>query len=296
MTALNAIATIPVGNTLGEGVVWDAAASAVWWTDIEGCALFRLDWPSAKLHRFQTPYRLASFALTDTPPLLLAAFDRGLALFDPESGRTGPLLCPPLLQPGQRLNDGRLDRQGRFWVGAMVEDEAGAAEARLYRVDSRGLSVAAEGLAISNGLAWSPDGRVCYLADSRRQTIWRHDFDPENGELGPRCGFAVNRDGAFPDGAEVDCQGFLWSAQWAGASLKRYAPDGRLDAWFEVPVRQPTCLTFGGTGLDLLFVTSAAAGIDPPQTGAGDLFVYNAPIQGLAAPLFRLADWPGESL
>ena len=203
----------------------------------------------------------------------------------------GDILRPPGLGERQRLNDGRVDRQGRFWIGGMVEDPARPSAARLYRIGQGRIAPQLDGLGIANGLCWSPDGTVCYFADSRQKVIWRFAFDPDRGTLSDRQEFARPPAGA-PDGATVDAEGYVWSALWGGGSVVRYAPDGRLDRVVTVPVSQPTCVAFGGPELDLLFVTSAATGLGGSETGAGDLFVYNAQVRGLPESRFKSDGWP----
>lgn len=289
---MRVLETIAVGNALGECVVWDDRAGAVWWTDIEGCALYRLDWAERRLQTFATPGRLAAFGLVDRGTALVAAFADGFALYDPWTGRTSGCVKPDRLAPGQRLNDGRVDRRGRFWCAAMEEIPERPAAANLYCLEDGRLSTHLDGIGIGNGLCWSPDGRVCYLADSREAVLWRFDYDGATGILSNRSVFALSAPGACPDGATVDAEGFVWCAQWGGGCVVRYAPDGRIDRVIAVPVTQPTSVAFGGPDLDLLFVTSARHTLPAPQTGAGDLFVYNVPVRGLPESRFRLGAWP----
>lgn len=284
-------ARITVGNTLGECVLWDDAEAALWWTDIDGRMLYRLDWSTGAVRRIPTPERLASFGFIAGQSEFVAAFDCGFALFNPDTGSHTPFLSPSGLEKGMRMNDGRVDHRGRFWCGAMVMNPAEPPLARLYAVQGGMLGTHADGIAISNGICWSPDGRFFYFADSRRGLIWRYAFDMADGILGQREVFA-RVDGVEPDGACVDADGCLWSAQWGGSRIIRYTPDGRIDRILEVPVRQPTCVTFGGPNLDLLFVTSARLGLKVPETGAGDVLVYNVKAQGLPESRFRIDSWP----
>jgi len=286
------VATIPVGNALGECVLWDERTQSAWWTDIAGRMLHRLDWPSRTLQSFATPERLTAFGFIEDRRDFVAAFDCGFALFDPAKGEMGPCLEPEGLAGGMRMNDGRVDRQGRFWAGSMVEDRTRPLEARLYCLAAGQIDTRERGIVIANGLCWSPDSRWCYFADSPRRTIWRYRFDGATGALGPRQEFARSSGAAVPDGAAVDAEGYLWSAQWGGGCIVRYAPDGRVDRVVEVPVAQPTCVTFGGADLDLMFVTSAHTGLDLPQTGAGDLFVYSVGVRGLPEARFKFGGWP----
>lgn len=278
---------IGVANQLGECVLWNHASQSLWWTDIEARRLYRLDWQTRALETFETPARLAAFGFVENRHEFIAAFDCGFALYDPARGIAGNRLRPEGLKKGHRLNDGRVDRSGRFWCGSMVEDHAEPHEAQLYCLADGRTSAHLDGIGIANGLCWSPDGTVCYFADTLEKTIWRFAFDRDCGVLSGREEFARISRGA-PDGATVDAEGFLWSAQWGGGCVTRYAPDGRIDRVLDVPAEQPTCVAFGGPGLDLLFVTSARTGLGRSQAGDGDLFMYNVGIRGLPECRFRL--------
>jgi len=281
---------IAVGNRLGECVLWDG--DALWWTDIDGCMLFRLDGASGALKRIDVPARLASFGFIAGRSDFVAAFDDGFALFDPVTASRTPPLVPPGLNAGMRMNDGRVDRRGRFWAGSMVTDPHGPAEARLYSVQGGTVRTHLDGLTVSNGICWSPDGDIFYFADSRRHIIWRYDFDAAAGVLGARREFARTGDDAEPDGACVDAEGCVWSAHWGASRVVRYTPGGRIDRVLEVPVRQPSCVTFGGPGLDRLFVTSARLGLAQPAPGAGDVLVYNVKARGLPESRCIIDGWP----
>ncbi len=277
---------IEVGNTLGEGVLWNVETQSLWWTDIQERRLYRYDWDSRSLSRFTTPERLCSFGFVRGSERLIAAFESGFALYDPITGATTWLARPEAGRPSMRFNDGRVDRQGRFWAGSMAETAAGAGKANLYCLDGSGRACRREsGLTISNSICWSPDGTRFYFADSPRRTIWQYAFDTASSGISDRRQFAQTPDGAFPDGATVDAEGFLWSAHWGGGRVVRYAPDGRIERLLEMPVSQPSCVAFGGPKLDLLFVTTAREGLKEDvlgsQTGAGDVFVYDIGITGL---------------
>jgi sugar lactone lactonase YvrE len=283
---------IEVADDLGECVLWDDEAGAAWWTDIEGRTLHRLDWTTRVLTHYPTRARLASFAFVEGRREFIAAFEDGFALFDPVSGVTGALVRPDGLGERQRLNDGRVDRQGRFWAGAMMEADRSPSDACLYCASGGCIETHLRGIGIANGLCWSPDGTACYFADSRAGTIWRFAFDPATGGLSARTEFARSVAGACPDGATVDGEGYVWSAQWGGGCVIRYAPDGRIDRVLEVPVSQPSCVAFGGPDLDRLLVTSARRGLAAPETGAGDLFVYNVSVRGLKESRCKIGAWP----
>lgn len=292
------IAIIKAGNTLGEGIIWDDESQSIWWTDIEAKHLCSFDWRHQTMRRFPTVERLGSFGFIADSGLLIGAFESGFAVFDPEKGLAGPIARPEGLAPGMRLNDGRVDCQGRFWAGAMVEHPTRSTSACLYSVQDGTIRTCERGVAISNGISWSPDSTCFYFADSGQRTMWRYCFDAAGGTISMPQEFARTEEPACPDGATVDREGYIWSAQWGGGRVVRYAPDGHIDRVLEVPVSQPTCVAFGGPNLDLLFVTSARVGLCrdalAAQTGAGDVLVYNVGVQGLPENRFRPGSWPAD--
>lgn len=284
---------IAAGNTLGEGIQWDVETQALWWTDIQERRLLRYDWAQRTLESFSAPERIGSFGLIKGSTDIVAAFESGIALYDPRGGEPQWLARPDVDIPGVRFNDGRVDRQGRFWAGTMAETEPRSGRANLYCIDSAGRAHRREsGVAISNGICWSPDGTRFFFADSPLHTIFVYDFNPEMGTISGRRVFAQIPDGAHPDGATVDAEGCLWSAHWGAGRVVRYAPDGRVDRVLKVPASQPTCVAFGGPQLDLLFVTSAREGLGGAelagQPSAGSVFVYKIGPIGLADNRFVL--------
>jgi len=275
---------IAVENTLGECPLWDARTQSLWWTDIQARQLLRYD-AEDQVTRFTTPERLCSFGFTQAAGTLIAAFESGLALYAPET-QAVTWLARPALPPGVRFNDGRVDRQGRFWSGTMVEADGAPPRGTLYRLDAaRVLTEHEHGIAISNSLCWSPDGTRLYFADSPRRTIFVYDFDTAAGTLSNRRIFATTPEGAYPDGANVDSEGYLWSAHWGAGRVVRYAADGTVDRVLELPAEQPSCVAFGGPDLDLLFVTTARDGLTPEalarQPHCGNVFVYKVGVRGL---------------
>lgn len=285
--------TVAVANALGEGVLWNDRCQSVWWTDIESSTLFEYDPESDTLATWYTPYRVACFGFIEDDTRLIAAFDRGIAFYDPPSGDIEWLVGPDILADGLRFNDGKIDSAGRFWVGTMVENSnAARAAGALYSFDpTAGLTEQLSSITISNGLCWSPDGSVMYHADSPKCQIRAYHFDAAHGTVSGGDVYAQTAEGVHPDGSAVDSEGGVWNAQWGGGRVVRYSADGRESLVIDLPVSQPTCVAFGGNKLDLLFVTSARAGLsgerlaDEPM--AGDLFVYQTGFKGLPAGRFR---------
>lgn len=195
-------------------------------------------------------------------------------------------LAPIALGEGFRSNDGKVGPDGALWWSSM-DDAGGARPGRVFRYDGRENRTVLDGIHIANAMAFSPDGGVFYLADSKRKTIWA--FPHRDGDLGERRVFARFDDGE-PDGAATDAEGFLWVAVWGGWRLDRFAPDGRLDRSIPMPVRQPSSVIFGGEDLSTLYVTSAREWLSPEdlqrQPLAGALFALEPGVRGSPVPPF----------
>ncbi|MGI2258050.1 SMP-30/gluconolactonase/LRE family protein [Shewanella sp. GXUN23E] len=284
--------SVPTGNLLGEGVTWDASQQRVWWTDIEARTLSNFCPSRRALTQYSLPYRLCSFGLTDKPGTLIAAFDRGVALYEVDSGKLSWLYRLQTESAGLRLNDGRVDAAGRFWCGSMIEQDTRVkSSGSLYRLSGYQCQEMLSGFEIFNGLAWSPDNRWIYCADSARNLIFRHAFNLFDGSMGEGEVFASTPAGIHPDGSVIDSEGCLWNAQWGGARVVRYRPDGQIDLIIPMPTSQCSCVSFGGAKLDLLFVSSASTGLDAEtlasQPQAGDLLVFQVQgTRGLAGNCF----------
>ena len=292
---------LPVGNTLGECILWHSQHNTLWWTDIQASRLHSYDWTTgAAPQTLDAPERITSFGFVAASSHFITAFASGIALYDPQQRTVNWLARPTADTPGVRFNDGRVDRRGRFWAGTMVEDNQPGARGSLYSFQGsgHGLSPGAtpapleprchlRDIRISNGLCFSPDGKTLYFADSPTRTISAYDLIEPEGVLGPRRLLAQTPEGAFPDGATVDADGCIWIALWGAGCVARYTPDGRLDRTLPVPVSQPSCVCFAGPNLDTLCVTSARQDLDDArlhaEPHAGDVFLYRVGTQGLAA-------------
>lgn len=276
---------ITAGNTLGEGILWDSRREVLWWTDIQRRRLHRY-YASGAMQILETPERVGSFGLVAGSEELITAFESGIAMYHPLERTVKWLARPQAQVAGIRFNDGRVDRRGRFWSGTMVENAESAARGNVYSVDSTGTArCQISDVRISNSLCMSPDGKLLYFADSPTHTINVYELSEPEGALGPARVFARTPEGSVPDGATVDQDGCVWSAHWGGARVVRYTPDGRIDRTIDVPATQPSCVCFGGTDLDLLFVTSARENLDAAvlqgEPHAGDVFVYRTGVKGL---------------
>lgn len=248
-------------DRLGECPIWDEREQCLWWVDIHGQAIRRLPMRkssptgSPPLQSFPVPEQVGSIALREQGGLL-AAMQSGIYIWDNEASR---LLAAAQANHGtHRFNDGRCDRAGRFWVGTLQEPDF-PPTGRLFRLEADNLQLKRRAISVPNSLAWSPDGRTMYFADSPRHKIWAFDYDLDTGEASNERIFATPHPG-FPDGSCVDAEGCLWNCEYGGARIVRYTPAGKVDRVIDVPVKEPTCCCFGGPLLDTLYVTSANGG------------------------------------
>ena len=254
-------------DRLGECPLWDG--TALWWVDIHGRAIKRYD---GALQTFSVPEPVGSIALRASGGLLAAMQS---AIFAFSDGALRPFVETSIAK--LRFNDGRVDRHGRFfWVGTL-QDPDHPPVGKLYRLShDKNLSVMREGIRVPNSLCWSPDARTMYFADSPRHKIWAFDYDPDDGTWTNERLFATPFPG-FPDGSCVDADGCLWNAEYGGARVVRYAPDGKVDRTLEVPAKNPTCCCFGGAALDTLYITT--------EGGAG-VFAAHPHVTGLPEARF----------
>ena len=272
-------------NLLGEGIIWSAAHGEAQWVDIFGKLFWIFDPSKGVAKSIALPERLACFA-----PLggsrLLAGFASGLAYFDLASGAREDIAAIEADLPSTRLNDGKLDRQGRLVFGTMDEDNPAQPIGRVWSFDGGAPRILFDGVRISNSIAFSPDGRRMYFADTPQGVIWRYDYDVDTGDASNRQIFVeAARDHGYPDGSTVDADGCLWNAKWGGGRVVRYTPEGRLDRVVAIPCSQATCCAFGGADLSTLFVTSARVGLSEAKLAAepeaGAMFAIHVGVRGL---------------
>jgi sugar lactone lactonase YvrE len=282
---------VPLG--VGECPTWDKRRGRLLFEDILAPALYAYDPETGGLTRWAMPAPIGSFGLCPDGRVLVA-LKTGLHFFDPESERLEFFVHPEPDRPGNRLNDGKVGPDGRFWVGSM--DDSGAPNlqpvAALHRIDPDGTCTKmVEGLTVSNGLAWSPDGATLYHSDSRQRFLAAYDYDLATGRITHRRVLRTfeNEDGR-PDGAAMDAEGYYWSAGVSAGCLNRIAPDGTIERKLILPVPAPTMPCFGGPDLGTLYVTS----LTTDRTGAkvaGTLVSLEVGVAGAPIPRFgeRLA-------
>jgi sugar lactone lactonase YvrE len=257
---------------LGEGPLWDAEGERLYFLDALGRRVFRCTAQGGEMRAWLLPSRVGSMALWTEDATVVALAD-GFYRLDLGTGEINLLARPEPDRPGNALNDGKVDPQGRFLCGSMDLGEEKPTGA-LWRLDlDMSVTRLEEGIICSNGPCWSPDGQTFYFADSFRGRIWAYDYDVGTGAVANQRDFAVidpGRGGA-PDGATVDAEGFLWSAAVFDGRIRRFSPDGEVERTIEMPVCKITSLCFGGPGLDRLCVTSMAEPPLPKYPGDGPL-------------------------
>jgi sugar lactone lactonase YvrE len=268
---------------LGESPVWVARERALYWVDIDGRKIFRLD-SSGKVTAWATPLRVGSLA-PRTSGGFIAGTDQGIAEIDPDSGKFDAVAKPEGMLPSDRFNDGKVDRRGRFWAGTMDDREL-EPRGTLYLVDpGPKLSAIDSGYRVTNGPAFSPSGDVMYHNDSARQVTYAFDIGADGAATNRRTFLQFNPGDGFPDGMTVDSEGCLWIAFWDGWCLRRYSPAGEWLETIKVPVARPTSCVFGGPDLDRLYITSASRDLDAAalamQPNAGGLFMLLPGVRGL---------------
>jgi sugar lactone lactonase YvrE len=271
-----------VHAVLGEGPVWVSRERALYWVDINGRKIFRLN-DSGQISEWPAPFRVGSIAPRASGGFI-AGTDEGIAAIDLEAGKFEVVSRPEANLPGNRFNDGKVDRRGRFWAGTM-DDAERQDSGTLYCFD-HGLNASAvdQGYRVTNGPAFSPSGDRMYHNDSARQVTYV--FDLEGGAAANRRPLIRFREGdGFPDGMTVDSDGCLWIAFWDGGCVRRFSPDGEWLETVEMPVSRPTSCAFGGPDLDRLYVTSASRDLDSEaltmQPKAGGLFMVVPGVRGL---------------
>jgi len=281
----------PVGAELGEGVLWSPEENAVWFVDIIGLRVHRMQLESGEKMSWSTPLRPGFVTRLEGAGWLVGLAD-GLYRFDPETGQFTLLTPVGTDLPQNRINDGGVGPDGILWFGSKnkPEDEASGV---WYRWTGSGEPEAFDsGYLVTNGPAFSPDGRTMYHCDTTERRILARDIS-FSGKVGENNLFAMIEEGAgYPDGLAVDVDGCLWVALYGGSAIRRYSPAGVLLQEIGLPCNYPTKPAFGGSDGLTLFVTSARFALSaderPIQTQDGGLFAVRVDVRGVPIPAFRL--------
>lgn len=284
---------VDVKTTLGEGPLWDAAQERLYWIDSFDGRVFRATMDGRELRAWDVPQKIGSMAIRKDGDGAIVSLQRGFHTLDFTSGDVELIHDPEPDQHANRLNDGKVDRRGRFFAGSMDTKEEGPNGA-LYRLDPDFTVTKIDtGIICSNGPCFSPDDRTFYFQDTWAGEIWAYDYEIETGAVSNRRTFATvdTSGGGAADGSTVDSDGYLWNALVYDGRLVRYAPDGSVDRIIEMPVKKITSAMFGGPNLDILYVTSMARQPLPRFPGDGQLrgslfAIHGLGITGIEEPRF----------
>jgi sugar lactone lactonase YvrE len=275
-------------NRLGEGPIWSIEEQALYWVDIVAPAIHRFRPADGAHDQWTMPEHVGSLSMRAAGGLVVA-LKSGFGLFDPASGAVEMICEAEADELDHRFNDGRCDRDGRFFAGSLTYSEDAPVGA-LWRLDvDRRATPVLEGVTIPNGLCWSPDGETMYFVDTPTREIRAYDYDRERGvPSNPRALVRTDPAGGWPDGSIVDSEGCIWNAEWDGARVVRYTPEGEVDRIIDVPARRATCCAFGGPDLKTLYITSAWDRMSKEERRewplSGHLFAIKVDVPGLPDP------------
>jgi sugar lactone lactonase YvrE len=290
MTASPFTCVLDARASLGECPLWSSDERALYWVDINAPSLNRFDPATGENRVMPMPASIGSFVFREAGGFVVA-LRNGIFVADAYGTILDRLAAAPYETAHHRFNDGRCDPQGRFVVGAMNE-RRDAADAGLYRIDGAGrLEELFGGLTISNGLAWSPDGRTMYHADTPTRSIRRFDYVADGRPSNPRVLVAFDGETERPDGGAVDSAGNYWTALYRGGDVRQFSPRGELLARHAVPAMCPTMCAFGGDDLRTLYVTTARQQREPDELArlpqSGGIFAMRVEVPGLPEARFR---------
>jgi L-arabinonolactonase len=276
----------------GEGPLWDVAEQRLYWIGSLGARVHSCDAGGVSPRTWSVPEHTGALALRRSGGAVVSLRD-GFYALSFETGDCRKLVDPDPGKPRIRMNDGKVDRQGRF-VAAYMDYEERDPICALFRLEPAGnFEKLDDGIVCSNSPCWSPEGRTFYFADTWTGEIWAYDYDLDTGDVSNKrtfCKVDRSRDGAA-DGATVDAEGCVWSALVYDGRLVRYSPDGKVDRTIEMPVKKVTSVMFGGPNLDVLNVTAMAKPPLPRFPGdgqmRGSLFaIYDLGMRGVPEPRF----------
>lgn len=277
-------------NDLGESPLWHTDENVLYWVDAIKPALHRLDPETAEYQTWLMPGLIGSIAMRKQGGLV-AAIGKGFAFIDTQTGQIIQIVDVLKEDEPVHLNDGKCGPLGRFWAGT-VSHRSGEALGKLFCLDEEGLvSVQADNILLSNGLAWSPCRQYFYFTDTLKHGIYRYRFNRYDGTITNRELFIEldQQDGNL-DGLTIDQAGYLWSAIWNGYKIIRYTPNGKIDREIALPIQRPTSCIFGGKDMKTLFITSASRDVNEkkpladPQ--AGGLFALHVDVAGMPEPQY----------
>jgi L-arabinonolactonase len=286
-------------NDLGETPVWCARTETLYWIDVTAPGrVFYWDSRHALVDFYEFDDLVTGLAVRVQGGLLIAG-TRDVYEFELPHQTKRKIFSLPADEPGHRFNDGACDRAGRLWIGSMQNNflkevrATGRLETsgRIYCISRDGSARSFEArLGCPNAMCWSVDHATFYVADSANGWIYAFDFDLATGQIDRQREFCRFTDFGIPDGATIDCEGYIWNARWGAGAIARIDPKGALERIVRIPATNPTACSFGGTNRDTLYVTSARYGLNPAQLAAepfaGGVFAVQTDVPGVEKAKF----------
>jgi len=299
----NVRCVVPSGDLCGEGLIWSAEEEALYWTDINRFLIHRhvLCAGTTRSWFFDEP--VVALSLSTEPGRVLVALASKLIWWWPDNDirREHGFVLPGA--PQVRLNDGRADPKGNFWVGSMMNNVAPDGEhievegdvGKLFRVAPDGtVTTWAQGLGIPNTLCWSPDGSFFYTGDTRANMLYRFTYDLRSGSISGKREWFYDHPLGYPDGSAMDADGHLWNCRFFGGRVVRISPDGCVGKLIDMPISNPTTAAFGGKDLKTLYITSASILKGSGERLAGSLWAVEVDVPGLPVAKVRVAAESGN--
>ena len=290
-----------VSNDLGEGPVWDESSDCLYWVDIEGNKIFRLDYYRNQIAWIEVNPYPSTIILTNKHTMIITAIDiiaeLPLFVFDESHGTKVNMYDSKIYHHShrflgksekdkmtRRFNDGKADASGRLWLGTMaIEQEIGSKQGGLYclnfKTPNPELKLRIDATSISNGLCWNNKQGYFYFIDTKTYEIAKYKWIESTGEILNRsvC-YTVDPVEGSPDGMTIDSNGMLWIALWGGYKVICVNPNnGERVAEVSVGAARVTCITFGGADLKTMFITTAK---DEDGNG-GDLYIVESDVTGV---------------
>jgi sugar lactone lactonase YvrE len=279
---------------LGESLMWDYRDNSLYWIDIEGKKVHQYFAETKIDNELALPKRPGTVVLTEKTGNCVLALEDSISFVTIASKRIDMISGPSFEGKPLRFNDGKCDPNGTFWLGTVDTKNYSDPIAKLYKIEKdKTFTVELEGVTISNGICWSPDGTKMYYIDSPTRSVVAYNFDLKTGKKSnPQTVIHTPENLGTPDGSTIDAEGMIWIAQWGGACVTRWNPKtGEMIAKVDVPAKNVTSVAFGGKNLDILYITTAQIAMSHDEEKqypeAGHIFYVSPGVKGVKAYIFR---------
>jgi len=277
-------------SLLGESPLYLKEKNSLYWSDIKGLKLCKLDISSGKVENYFFNKEIGSFTFTEDLKVIACTND-GYEYLNLDTLTTEPIIDPESNLKDNRFNDGKCDKYGRYFAGTMDNTEK-SINGSLYCYDGQNISQKVTNLGISNGLGWNKEYTKFYLCDSMKGIIYEYNYDLQTGTLSDKKVFVdVDEKDGYPDGLCIDIEGCIYSCHWDGARITKYSPNAEILEVVKLPVPRVTSCCFGGKNLDKLYITTAAFGLDKNQIDqyplSGYIFTLDTKTKGLENNFFK---------